>query len=161
VVTLNRHPIWSELTETKIFNHTSSGISPAGKAFREEKPQQAICNSRGDIMKLVYVGLILLWTMTLVFASTETRSTEPSSTQATHQSEQVSVEQVTVPLPTQSDNSIAVFSQVEAEALTVQGDSLLAQEGIGEIRVGSVGSSDLVYILVVVLIVVLVISVVH
>jgi hypothetical protein len=110
-------------------------------------------------MKIVYVGLVLLWTMTLAFAATENSSTEPASKQATHQSEQTSQIQVSTQLPTQSDRGAAVFSRVEAEALTMQGDSLLAQAGVGEIMVGSIGDSELIYILVVVLLVVLIVSV--
>jgi hypothetical protein len=111
-------------------------------------------------MKKVYVGLVLLWTMTLGFAATENPSTEPVSKQATHQSEQASSAQVTAPSTAQSDKSSAVFSQEETEALTVQGDSLLAQTGVGQIMVGSIDESELIYILVVVLLVVLIISVI-
>jgi|SRR3989339_157623 len=110
-------------------------------------------------MKLVYVGIILLWTMSLAFAATENPSTTTVSKQATQQSEQVSVGQVSAPAPIQSDKSAAIFSRVEAEALTLQGDSLLAQAGVGQIMVGSIGSDELIYILVVVLLVVLIVSV--
>jgi len=112
-------------------------------------------------MKIVYVSLILLWTMTFAFAATDNPSTEPTPKKATHQSEQASFEQVTAPTPSRSDKNAAIFSRAEAEALTVQSDSLLAQTGVGEIMVGSVGNSELVYILVVVLLVVLIISVAH
>jgi len=110
-------------------------------------------------MKLVYVGIILLWTMTLAFAATENPSTATVSKEATHQSDQVSVGQVTAPAPLQSDKSAAIFSRVEAETLTLQGDSLLASAGVGEIMVGSIGTDELIYILVVVLLVVLIVSV--
>jgi hypothetical protein len=112
-------------------------------------------------MKIVYVGLVLLWTMTLAFAATENTSTEPVSKQATHQSEQASFGQVSIPAPSQSDRSAAVLSRAEADSLSARGDSLLAQSGVGEIMVGSVGNSELIYILVVVLLVVLIISVAH
>lgn len=112
-------------------------------------------------MKLLYVGFALLWTMAIAFAANEIPSTEPMPKQATHQIEQTSIEQVTAAVPSQSDRKAAVFSRDEADALTMQGDSLLAQADADEIMVGSVGSSELVYILVVVLLVVLIISVAH
>jgi hypothetical protein len=111
-------------------------------------------------MKMVLIGLVLLWVMTLTSAASEIPSTDPISKQATHQSEQASIEKVSAPSAAQSAKSSAVFSQEEAEALTVQGDSLLAQTGAGEIMVGSIGESELIYILVVVLLVVLIISVI-
>ena len=111
-------------------------------------------------MKMVLVGLVLLWSMALASAATENPSTEPISKQATHQSDQASIAQATAPASIQNDKSAAVFSQEETEALTVQGDSLLAQAGVGEIMVGSIGESELIYILVVVLLVVLIISVI-
>ena len=51
------------------------------------------------------------------------------------------------------------MSQAEADSLRVQGDSLVAQSSVGEVTVGSIGSNELIYILVVVLLVVLIVSV--
>lgn len=112
-------------------------------------------------MKIVYVGLVLLCMVTLACAATGTPSADPKPKQAVHQSEQALDGQVSIPAPSQSDQSATILSREEADSLRVQGESLLAQSGVGEIKVGNIGSSELIYILVVVLLVVVIISVVH
>ena len=109
-------------------------------------------------MKIVFVGLVVLCALTLAYAATGNPSTDPKSNQP-NQSGQASDGQITTPAPSQSGSSAAVMSHAEAESLRVQGDSLLAQAGVGDIFVGSIGSDELIYILVVVLLVVLIVSV--
>ena len=113
-------------------------------------------------MKMVYVGIVLLWTLTLACAATGNPSVDPKSKQAAHQSGQTSDGQVSIPASSQSGQSAAILSRAEADSLSVRGDSLLAQSGVSEIKVGSsVGGTDLIYILVVVLLVVVILSVVR
>jgi hypothetical protein len=112
-------------------------------------------------MKIVYVGLVLLCMLTLACAATGNPSTDPQSKQAAHQSVQASDGQVSTPAPSQSDQSAAILSRAEADSLRVQGENLLGQSGVGEIKVGGIGSSELIYILVVVLLVVVIIAVVR
>ena len=109
-------------------------------------------------MKIVYVGLVVLCALTLAYAATGNPSSDPKSNQ-TDQSGQASDGQITTPAPSQSGSSAAVMSQAEADSLRVQGDSLVAQSSVGEVTVGSIGSNELIYILVVVLLVVLIVSV--
>jgi hypothetical protein len=112
-------------------------------------------------MKIVYVGLVLLCTLALAWAVTGNPSTDSQSKPAAHQSGQASDGQVSSPAPSQSDQSAMILSQAEADSLSLQGDSLLAQSGVGDIKVGSIGSDELIYILVVVLLVVVILSVAH
>ncbi|RPH92080.1 hypothetical protein EHM69_06635 [candidate division KSB1 bacterium] len=110
-------------------------------------------------MKIVYVGLILLCTLTLACAVTGNSSIDPKAEQAAQQNGQAPDGQISTPAPSSSDQSEAIMTRAEAESLSVQGDSLLAQSDVSEIKVGEIGSGGLIYILVVVLLVVLIISV--
>lgn len=112
-------------------------------------------------MKVVYVGLALLCMLTLACATTGNPSTDPQSKPATHESGQALDKQIVSPAPSQSDQSTAILSRAEAESLRVQGDRLLAQSDVGDVKVGSIGSDELIYILVVVLLVVVILSVAH
>lgn len=112
-------------------------------------------------MKVVYVGLVLLCMLTLACAATGSLSTDPQSKPAAHQSGRASDGQVSSPAPSQSDQSTAILSRVEADSLRVQGDRLSAQSDVSEIKVGSIGNDELIYILVVVLLVVVILSVAH
>ncbi len=110
-------------------------------------------------MKLVYVGLVLLCTLTLAYAATGNLSADPNSKPATHQSGQALDKQVSSPAPSPSDQSAAILSRAEADSLRIQGDRLSAQSDVAEIKVGSISNDELIYILVVVLLVVLIVSV--
>jgi len=110
-------------------------------------------------MKLVYLGLVMLCTLTLVCTAAGTPSTDPQSKPVTEQSSQISEGQVSSPAPTTSDQSSTILSREEAESMRVQGDSLLARSDVGEITVGSIANDELIYILVVVLLVVVILAV--
>lgn len=110
-------------------------------------------------MKIAYVGLVLLCLLTLACAATGNPSTDPTSKQAAHQNGEASDGQVSIPAPSPSAQSAAILSRAEADSLRVRGDSLMAQSGVGDIKVGSVSSSELLYILLIVLVVVVILRV--
>jgi len=112
-------------------------------------------------MKIVYVGLVLLCMLTLACAATGNPPTDSGSKQATHQSEQASGGQISNSAAAEHDQGAAILSRAEADSLSAQGDSLLAESGVSEINVGSIGGNELIYILVVVLLVVVILAVAH
>ena len=114
-------------------------------------------------MKSVFLGLVIL--LALMLISIAAASTDQPK-DAGEQSAQVSADQSITAPPQASEvtppvKQKAVLTQTEADALRAQGDSLLAQSGVNAVPVGSIGSSELIYILVVVLLVVLIIGVAH
>jgi hypothetical protein len=114
-------------------------------------------------MKRVFLGLVIL--LALMLISIAAASTDQPK-DAGKQSAQVSASQSITPPPQTSEvtptvKDKAVLTQTEADSLCAHGDSLLAQSGVNAVPVGSLGSSDLIYILVVVLLVVLIVSVAH
>jgi hypothetical protein len=112
-------------------------------------------------MKIVFVGIFLLCTLALAGAATVNPSSVPESKPAISQNAPASDAQISKPATSSSDQSNAVMSRVEADSLRMQGDSLFAQSGDTDVKVGSVGGDDLIYILVVVLLVVVIIAVVR
>jgi hypothetical protein len=116
---------------------------------------------KGSVMKTVYVGLVLLCMLTMACAATGNSPAASQSSQTTQQNGPASDGQVTTPAASQSGHGAAILSQGEADSLSVRGDSLLAQSNVGDIRVGEIGGTSLIYVLVVVLLVVLIIAVVR
>ena len=110
-------------------------------------------------MKIAYVGFVLLCMLALASAATGNPSAASQSIPATHQVSQATEGQVSLNASAQMSESPAILSRAEADSLSVLGDSLLAQSDVGDLKIGAVGSTDLIYILVVVLLVVVIISV--
>jgi hypothetical protein len=108
---------------------------------------------------LGFVSLLALLLISIAAASTD----QPKD--GGKQSAQVSTSQSVTPQPQASEvtptvKHKAVLTQTEADSLCVHGDSLLAQSGVDTVPVGSLGSSEVIYILVVVLLVVVIVAVV-
>jgi hypothetical protein len=112
-------------------------------------------------MKIVLVGLVLLWTLSLAWAQTGNPSIDPKSKQVAHQDEHVTNGQVSTPAHSHVGHGAAILSRTEADSLHLQGDGQLAASGVSEIKVGEINGSDLIYILVVVLLVVVILAVVR
>ena len=110
-------------------------------------------------MKIVYVGLALLCTLTMACAITGNPTMDSQSKPVPQQIEQAPVGQISTLAPSANDHNAAVMSHAEADSLRVQGDRVMAQSGVNEIAVGSLGNDDLIYVLVVVLLVVLIIAI--
>lgn len=109
-------------------------------------------------MKTLYVGFILLCTLTIVCAATGDPSADPKATQTTQENGSSSDGQVSAPA-TEDGQSSTIMSRAEADSLRVQGDRLTARSDVGEIQVGSIAGNDLIYVLVVVLLVVVILAV--
>lgn len=112
-------------------------------------------------MKMIYVGLMLLCTLSLACAATGNPSTDSKSNQTGQHREHSADNRISTPASSHNSHHAAIMSRAEADSLTSRGDSLLSRSDIGEIRVGSVDGNDLVYILVVVLLVVVILAVVR
>lgn len=114
-------------------------------------------------MKRVTLSLIVLLVLMLVCI---TVASGDQTNDAAKQGAQVSSNQATTASPQTGEiqptvKSKGVMTQTEAESLCAQGDSLLAESGVNAVPVGSLDSSELIYILVVVLLVVVIVSVVR
>jgi hypothetical protein len=112
-------------------------------------------------MKLVYAALILLCMMTLTYAGTVNSDPKSNSQQTTQPNGQTANSQITPPAPAHQAQHGTFLSSAEADSLSLQSDSLLAQSSVGSIKVGAFDGNDLIYVLVVVLLVVVILAVVR
>lgn len=111
-------------------------------------------------MKAICTGLTLLMTL-ILFSVAQANPPDESNTGATtHKGSQTTQEQMVTPAPAPTVQSSAIIGRAEADSMSRQSDSLLAQSGMTGISVGSFESTDLIYVLVVVLLVVVIIAVV-
>jgi hypothetical protein len=133
---------------------------PVGRIFDLSHCHTIFC-LKGGIMKIVLVGLFLLCTLALAGAATVNPSPAAESKPALAQSAPASDAQLSKLGSSPGDQSAAILSRAEADSLRMQGDSLFAQSGVREVKVGAVGGDDLIYILVVVLLVVVILAVVR
>ena len=114
-------------------------------------------------MKRVFFGLVML--LALMPVCIAVASTDQPKDAGEHNAQVSAGQSITAPsqasvvAPTVKHK--AVLTQTEADALRAQGDSLMAQSGVNAVPVGEIGSSELIYILVVVLLVVVILSVAH
>lgn len=112
-------------------------------------------------MKTICMSIALLFVMTIAFATTGAPSVDSKANAKAQQSQQGTNEQISAPATSHSGHGAAIMSRAEADSLSVRGDSLMAQSDVGDIKVGAIGSEDLIYILVVILLVVVIIAVVR
>ena len=111
-------------------------------------------------MKKVLFGITLLCTLSLAFAETATTTQALQTEQVATNRHDASGLMLDSPTVSQAENASSVMSKTEADTLRALEGRLLATSNVDGIKVGNVGNSDLVYILVVVLLVVLIIAVI-
>ena len=111
-------------------------------------------------MRTIFFGIILLCTLSLGFAETATTTQALPSTQGTINGHDLSGLMLDSPTVSKAANASTILSKTEADTLRALEGRLLATSNVDGIKVGNVGNSDLVYILVVVLLVVLIIAVI-
>lgn len=126
-------------------------------------PYLAVSNTMEMIMRGILFVAMMLMVVTAVWATGNSGSGEPAkgTDQGLTGQQNVQTPQPVEGTSPQSNPSLdkhtAILTQVEADSLRMQGDSLLAQSGMKDISVGAISSTDLIYILVVVVLVIVVI----
>lgn len=111
-------------------------------------------------MKMLILGLTLLFMLSLASAGQEDSKTNSTPTTVTQQTDLATADPSASGSPSQSALRSPVMSRVEADSLRIVEGTLFTNSDVSDIRVGSVGNNDLIYILVVVLLVVLIIAVI-
>lgn len=111
-------------------------------------------------MKMLILGLALLFSLSLAFAGQKNAATNSTPVPPTQQTDITSADQSASTSHSQRAVRSPVMSRVEADSLRIAEGTLLSNTDVNAIRVGSVGNDDLIYILVVVLLVVLILAVI-
>lgn len=111
-------------------------------------------------MKVFCFGILILWMASLTFA--ENPTTAPVATQGTEleQGHDANTSAHASPASAPTAREFSILSGSEADSLRAQQLAFVSETGVEDVKVGAVGTNELIYILVVVLLVVVIIKVI-